>query len=121
MSLLAKAERVPPYICRYVARKKHGTEPMSHTDIAKKSGLSRSFVADLSKRKSWKGIPVNVVDAFSIACGVDLMAPWETFDFLKSSKKDHLNGATLAQRKFIASLFRKDVIQTTSSKNVPRD
>lgn len=110
MTLLEKADRLPPYICRYVARKKHGTEPMSHTDIAKASGLSRSFVAVLSKRRTWKGIPINVIDSFSIACGVNLSTPSETIDFLKNSDKNHLNGASLAQRKFIASLFRKDKV-----------
>ena len=110
MTFLEKANRFPPYICRYVARKRHGTEPMSHSDLAKASGISRSYIAELSKKKTWKGIPINVVDAFSIACGVNLSNPKETVDFLKHAEKNHLNGATASQRKFIASLFQKDKV-----------
>ncbi len=105
--LLDIANKFPPHICRYVARKKHGLEPMSHADIARKSGLSRSFVASLSKRKTWKGIPVNVIDSFSRACGVDILVPKRTIEFLRHSKKAHLRSATKLQRIFIASLFQK--------------
>jgi hypothetical protein len=104
-SLLSVADRFPPHICRFAARKSHGTEPMSHSDLAKASGLSRAYVAKLSRRRTWKGIPVNVIDAFTSACGVSLFSPWATIRFLKTSKKMHLRRASAAQRKFIGSLF----------------
>ena len=104
---LGIADKFPPFICRYVARKRHGSQPKSHSDIAKQSGLSRSFVATLSKRRSWKGIPVNVIDSFSEACGVNLLAPKRTIEFLRYAQKNHLNGATASQRIFIASLFTR--------------
>lgn len=103
--MLEIADRFPPFVCRFVARKDHGTKPMSHTDLAKASGLSRAYISVLSRRRSWKGIPINVVDRFSKACGVDLLTPKHTIRFLRYAKKNHLAGATIAQRKFIASLF----------------
>lgn len=105
VSLISLANRLPPFICRYVARKKHGHEPLSHTDISKASKLSRSYVAELSRRKNWNGIPIDVVERFSRGCGVNLMVPWKTLEFLRQSKKHHIEGATSAQRRFIFSLF----------------
>lgn len=100
------ANRFPPFICRYVARKKHGNEPKSHSDLARESKLSRSYVAVLSRKRTWKGIPIDVVERFSSACGVNLMAPSKTREFLKRAKKEHLQNASGAQRKFIFSLFK---------------
>lgn len=97
------ADRFPPCLCRLVARK--GWTPMSTRDLAAKSGLSKSYVSNLSKRSTWKGIPIDVVDRFVAACGINLLSPKRTIEYLKSSKMIHLKRATATQRKLFAAIF----------------
>lgn len=105
MNLLETANKFPPALCRFCARKKHGTAPMSHRDLAAVSGLGKSTVAKLSRKRSWEGIPIDVVIRFSEACGVHLHNPKRAVDFLRRRKKSHVVNATLSQRKFFAALF----------------
>lgn len=79
---------------------------MSVRELAEKSGLSKSRVAELSIKRSWKGIPIDTVEAFTRACGVNLMRPSETIWYLRKSKRVHLERATKAQREFFLKLFR---------------
>lgn len=105
MTIFDVAEKFPPCLCRCIARKKHGYAPMSVRELAEKSGLSKSRVAELSLKRSWKGIPIDTISAFSLACGVDLMRPHDTIRYLRKSKRAHLERATKAQREFFLKLF----------------
>lgn len=105
MNLFEISEKFPPSLCRFCARKKHGTVPMSHRDLAKASGLSKSKVATLSKRRSWVGIPIDIVIKFSAACGVNLHNPKRAVDFLRRRKKSHILKANGNQRRFFAEIF----------------
>jgi hypothetical protein len=105
MNLLQLADRFPPAVCRYLARKDHGHSPMSHRDIAKASGLPKTKVAELSLKKSWKGVPIDVVVRFSSACGVDLLRSKKTLSYIRRAKRVHLQNATPAQKKFFIRLF----------------
>lgn len=107
MTLLQIAEKFPPSLCRFCARKKHGLVPMSHRDLAAVSGLCKSTVAKLSKKQSWKGVSIDVVVRFSAACGVDLRNPKRAVDFLKNGKKSHILKAGINQRKFFAEIFSR--------------
>lgn len=78
---------------------------MSSKDIAEKADLSRSYVASLSARRTWKGIPIDVVERFTTACGVDILNPTETILYMKEAKKHHLQKATPVQRKFFAKIL----------------
>lgn len=108
MNLLETANKFPPVLCRFCARKKHGTVPMSHRDIALASGLSKSKVATLSKKRSWNGVPIDMVVRFSAACGVHLHNPKRAVDFLRRRKKSHVLKAKPAQQKFFAEIFRRE-------------
>jgi hypothetical protein len=105
LNILQLADRFPPAVCRYLARKDHGHSPMSHRDIAKASGLPKTKVAELSLKKSWKGVPIDVVVRFSSACGVNLLKTGETRKYVRRYKRVHLQNATPAQKKFFIRLF----------------
>ena len=53
---------------------------MTTDDLVYVSGLSRSTVLRVGQRRSWRGLPVDVIQKFSLACGVNLLA----------CNKDHL-------------------------------
>lgn len=106
MTLLEQADQFPPILCRYLARKKHGYHPMSVRDIAAASGLSKSKVAELSDRTSWRGIAIEDVVAFSLACGVDLQRPSRVMEYIRRSKRVYLARANPQQREFLARIFK---------------
>ncbi len=92
MSLLQRLDRMPPFVCRLLARKNRGRSPMSHLEIARGSGLAKATVAELSFKRTWAGVPVATVSRFSQACGVDLERPRRQIDFLKRRSKTYLLG-----------------------------
>jgi hypothetical protein len=53
---------------------------MSYSDIADVSGLDRSTVIRISGRSTWRGMKVDTVQRFSLACGINLTA----------GKRDHM-------------------------------
>jgi hypothetical protein len=107
MTIFEKAEAFPPAICRYLARKSNGHRPMSVRDIAIASGLSKSKVADLSLKTTWKGVSIDTVVAFSQACGVDLMRPHLVTEYLRKTKRIHLTRVSnVHQREFFQRLFK---------------
>ncbi len=65
--------------CRFLARKRG--RPLSNAEIAKAAGIDASTVCKLSKLQSWSGVSVWLAEAFSKACGVDLLRP-------ESSRRD---------------------------------
>lgn len=109
--LLARANQIPPFICRFIARKREQIEgrrrlvPLSHSDIAERAKLPRSTVADLSVKESWEGVPVNVIDAFASACGVDIMRPGQHLRWLRLGRFGHLSQGNVQQRRFFQRLM----------------
>lgn len=107
MSLLKIANRFPPCACRYLARKKHGHAPMSHRDLAAATGLSKTKVAELSLKRSWDGVPIDQVEVFARACGVDLLRPKRAVEYLRRAKRVHMQNATPAQKEFFLKMFKR--------------
>lgn len=110
MNLFEIADRFPPNICRLVARVKSGRmhRPKTDREIAQDSGLSRSYVGHLALRRTWKGIPIDVVVRFSTACGVNLKRPGRTRQFLRKGKRAYLRTATFKQRVKMGKLLNTD-------------
>lgn len=106
MSLLAKLNRVPPCACRLLARKNSGWTGLSHSDLAKITGLSRTAVSDLSLKDSWHGIPVDVADDFSHGCGVDLLRPSDAIKLLKRRKLVHIKNANGNQKLLYSKILK---------------
>lgn len=110
--LLDQANQIPPFVCRIIARKHSGFIPLSHSDIAQASGLSRSTVAAISRKVSWHGVTVDKADRFARACGVDLSQPRRALRWLRRAGLIHLQRGTSQQRRFIKSLLTAQRIGT---------
>lgn len=79
---------------------------MSHRELAEASGLSKSYVAELSRKTSWRGQRIEVIVNFSRACGVDLMKPCSVTEYLKKCKRIYIANAPKAQKKMYLRIFR---------------
>lgn len=106
MTLLEKLNSIPPCVCRLLARKAHGRQPMSHSDIARASGLSLATVSVLSFRLDWSGVTVDVADRFARACGVNHLAAERQLEFVRRRKMVHVLNAPTNQRRFYNRLFQ---------------
>ncbi len=105
-TLLERLNRMPPCACRLLARDRRGRHGLTHRQLAERSGLARSTVAFLSFRTKWDGLSIDVIQKFSVACGVDLLAPAHAIYLLRTCKKPFLSKAPPAQRRFYLRLFK---------------
>lgn len=101
--LLKRLDTIPPFICRVIARRKNGWEPMSLREIAEKSGLKKDRVHTISKLMSWAKVPVKEAMQYASACGVDLLHPGPHKKWLRRSKLKHVGRAHPRQ---MASIMR---------------
>jgi len=104
-TILAAANLIPPCLCRLVARQNHGSRGITHAELARRSGLSKSKVMDLSFRTSWDGVSIDVLQRFALACGVNHMQTRRTLEYLRRRKMMHVRQAPPASRRFYARLF----------------
>jgi hypothetical protein len=107
--LLTLANKIPPFLCRILARKKSGWSALSHSDLAARTGLPRSSIADLSQKTSWSGVPIDVIDRFSRGCGVDLTRPEAYHRKLRRLSFKHIARANPNQRRFFHRLLRNKI------------
>lgn len=78
---------------------------MTAEEISQKSGIAYARVVEISHMTTWENLPLRVIERFSQACGVNLLAPKEQFKFLRRCKRVYLNNATPQQRQMIARLL----------------
>jgi len=103
--ILERANQIPPFMCRIMARKGRGMKPLSNADIAGISGLNHAYVSQLSLKRSWTGIRMDVADRFARACGVDLTRPAPHLRWLRMAGMKHLREGNAHQRRFFKRLF----------------
>lgn len=72
-TILARLDVTPPFIVYALARKGRGFgfRRIHCKEMAKTSSLSERTIARLANRLSWRGVAVDVVDAFFRACNVN--------------------------------------------------
>jgi hypothetical protein len=99
MTLLQKAERLPPFLVRYLARTPNGRRGLSHEEIARASGLAVSTVRLVSFSMSWRDHTFDTQDRFCRACGVNHLNARHQIEFLKRRKNVHVANATGNQKK----------------------
>lgn len=107
MKILEKIDAIPPCVCRVLARNKSGKRGLSTRDIANISGLSKTSVAQLSLKMTWKGQRVETIDAFAAACGVDLFSPWKVRKYLRTARKVHITRCHGMRKKLFQKLFKQ--------------
>ena len=103
--LLEQIDRCAPWVCRLVARKSRGRVMMTNSDLACIARLSRSTISKLAKLDSWRSVNGETIQAFSLACGVNLMALKRTKEFLRRRKLVLWKQCTPAQRRMLDRLI----------------
>lgn len=68
MTLTEKLDRLPPCICRLLA--KSNGELATDAEIRGATGWSRAKLERISQATTWAGISVGDVDSFLAACGI---------------------------------------------------
>lgn len=99
MILSEKLNRIPPYLCRYVARTQDGRRGLTHAEIARAAKLNVSTVKEISFALSFDNFTVRTATAFSIACGVNHLTAERVVEFLKRRRHIHVANATGNQKK----------------------
>lgn len=92
-------------MCRLLARKANGRRGLSHEEIAKLSGLSKSHVAALSVSMSWENCTLDTIQKFSSSCGVNLNNPSQCARYLKRAKMMHIDRAHKNQKAMYLRIF----------------
>lgn len=105
--MVEKLNRFPPFLCRYVARDKTGRRGLSNRQIAMKAGLTKSTVDRLARKHTWNGLRIDTIEAFSKACGVDLLHPSRQIDFLKRRKRKHARALPPSQRRYLQKIVQE--------------
>lgn len=104
VSWLDRFNRTPPIFCRLYAHSRE--KPLSHAEIARRAGMSKSTVSDLSRRLTWDKVPMRTALRFAEACGVNLLATWRVAQFMKSRKLVYLANAEGNARKMYDRMLR---------------
>jgi hypothetical protein len=79
-ALVAHMDRVPPNLCRILARR--GRKAMTNQEIADASGLTLKRVGEIARLVSWGKVGVAQASAFASACGVDLVKQGQVRKYL---------------------------------------
>jgi len=71
MYWLEKLDRLPPNVCRLIAREPHKSKvPRTTETIAKFSGFSKQKVLHISRLRTWKDVTIGDMEAFKVGCGI---------------------------------------------------
>lgn len=68
MTLLDKLDRIPPWLCRLMAKSSDG-RLMSNSELCKRTGWGKGRVRKLCESTSFRHCTVEEVDVFLTACG----------------------------------------------------
>lgn len=104
MTILERLDRVPPCLCRLVARKNR-IVALNTREIAKRSGLNPRTVSEISRCVSWDGWSITTIDRFSRACGVDLWYQCAVRKYVKRMSGVHIMRANREQKRMLLRLF----------------
>jgi hypothetical protein len=84
MSLVKKLDAIPPCLVRLIARDpRHPGRRLPLLAIAERAGLSYGATRRLSLKRSWGNVTPRIIDSFCSACGVDILHPKSSVDYLK--------------------------------------
>lgn len=82
MTFLEKLDRLPPFKVRLMARMP-GTRSVASTPwLVEQSGLDRKTIHKLARAESWAAFEARIIDAFTSACGVNLLVAHKHLEFL---------------------------------------
>lgn len=79
-SVLEHFDTLRPHEVRLLARRRG--RRITNKQIAKASGLSLAMISRISRKPSWKTIPVGIAQRFAEACGHDLLRPRRNLQYI---------------------------------------
>ncbi|HEU4340040.1 MAG TPA: hypothetical protein VFU31_00570 [Candidatus Binatia bacterium] len=103
MTLCERLNQIPPRLCRFVAHRRR--RPLSNQDLSDASGLARSTIVKLSKLDRWDGVRLDMIEAFSRACGVDLLSPKTSLLIIRKRAMAYTRNANHQQRRMYRRLL----------------
>lgn len=84
---LERLNRLPPNVCRLLAREPHRAKvPLTTEQIAKRSGLSKQTVLKISKLRSWASVTLQNLERFEFGCGIRPGSEARQLWYLKRTK-----------------------------------
>lgn len=118
-TILQKLERIPPFVCRLIARENHGNRGLTHADLAQRSGLAVSTIKSFSFATTFRGRDIEKCQAFALACGVNHLAAERQIEFIKRRRWVHVERATGNQARMYQRLKRLLVSEAAKRKKQP--
>jgi hypothetical protein len=94
-SYLDQLDRLPPNICRLIAREGR-RQPLDNAALAARSGLTIERIAYISKLRSWASVTVGEMDAFRTACGISPTNQSRHYWYVRRTFDQHLTIKPLA-------------------------
>lgn len=114
-ALLSKLDQLPPWACRLLAR--HNRKPLTSHEIAKRAGITPSWVNKLSKRLTWANVTIASYDAFVCGTGVDPLCRKRQTQFLRRTKNAEHGGMAHTHNPTNAYYYRRLLAQVENQKN----
>ena len=108
MTDLEEADRLPPFVCRLLARDGRHHRAYSTKELVQRSGLNEKTIRRLARMDSWAKVLVGVRSRFREACGINRGNENYQLKFLKmtaKSKQPFLHLLSLERREL--STLRK--------------
>lgn len=96
------ANKFPPALCRLIASR--GKKMISVREIARRSGIPKSTVQKIAFG-TWHGVPVDTIDAYMKACGINPFACKRTLENLRRRTWLRLTRNTPKNKAFFAKLW----------------
>jgi hypothetical protein len=112
-SILDYLDRIPPFMCRLIARKDGGI-PMTTQEIVERSGLNVKTVNRLSKSRTFAEVTVRAADAFRVACGITPRNHAEQLRYIRATSKSgkplrHVDKLPRRTKRLLAAVIERSV------------
>ncbi|HYF35178.1 MAG TPA: hypothetical protein VD994_07830 [Prosthecobacter sp.] len=104
-TILEQFNQIPPRVCRVLARDHRG-KALTRKQLAARSGLSEWFILFVSRLEKWDEVSVSSAQAFSRACGVDLLRPRRVLEYIKRGQFTHIRDCR--DRAYLLRLMKGD-------------
>ncbi|MFA6240098.1 MAG: hypothetical protein WC655_04170 [Candidatus Hydrogenedentales bacterium] len=113
---LARLNKTSPKLLRLMARSRDGLYWVPNNELARRAGLSGSYISKLASLDAWDEVPAGTIARYAAACGIDLLKPRTSMYFRNRRSKAYLRTMTASQRRMMARL-QGDVLRTLSHGN----
>lgn len=84
MNVLRYLDRLPPFVCRLIARDPQAKRrPLTIAEIGSRAGLPPGHARHVLKKTTWADVKVETALRLRAACGIDERKEWRQIFYLK--------------------------------------